>query len=62
MRFTPYFLATRLRSDRAGIAMERIERVVTLPERQAIRADGRCWARIEETSGRDLRVVLLQDG
>lgn len=63
-RFTGYFLTTRERPDRAGIAMEWILRTAATPERQHVQADGRlrCWRRIPEADGRWLRVVLLEDG
>jgi hypothetical protein len=54
----------RLRSDRAGIAMKWIERVVHQPTKEMIQQDGRIrrWAPILEAEGRYLRVVLLPDG
>lgn len=64
MKFTQYFLATRVRPDRAQIREEWIERAVTMPIREHIQADGRIrrWAAIPEADGRFLRVVLLDDG
>jgi len=64
LKFTQYFLAMRLRPDRAGIDMAWIERAVRQPVRETIQQDGRIrrWAAIPEADGRYLRVVLLPDG
>jgi len=61
---TEYFRHTRQRPDRAGIADEWIERVITRPENEEIQGDGRIrrWARISEFENRALRVILLEDG
>lgn len=64
LKFTQYFHAMRVRPDRAGIAMEWIERVIRHPAKEMIQQDGRIrrWAPISEAGGRYLRVVLLPDG
>ena len=64
VKFTRYFLEIRKREDRAVILDEWLERAITNPLREQIRADGRMrrWVRIEEMEGRYLRVVLLPDG
>lgn len=63
MKFTPYFLATKERPDRAIIKQEWIEFVMNHPVREVVQADGRIrrWARIAEMDNRVLRVVLLED-
>ena len=65
MKFTQYFLSTRLRDDRKDIQLEWIERVKSRPLRTVIQQDGRIrlWGMIS-VSGEDryLRVVLLEDG
>lgn len=64
MKYTQYFLAMRTRSDRAGIQLEWIQRVIDMPRKETIQADGRIrrWASITEADGRFLRVILLEDG
>ena len=64
MKTTLYFQMTRGRPDRAAILDAWIERAITRPESRFIQADGRirCFARIPEADGRDLRVVLRSDG
>jgi hypothetical protein len=64
MKVTTYFAAIRLRSDRALIRDERIERAISSPIREYVQADGRIrrWAQIPEMENRFLRVVLLPDG
>lgn len=64
MKFTQYFMAMRLRPDRAMIQMEWIQRVIEHPEKEAVQQDRRIrrWARINEMDGRALRVILLPDG
>ncbi|NCT67874.1 MAG: hypothetical protein GXC76_09535 [Rhodanobacteraceae bacterium] len=64
MKTTRYFLATRIRPDRAMIRDEWIERAIRSPVREHVQADGRIrrWASIDEAEGRYLRVVLLDDG
>jgi hypothetical protein len=61
---TEYFLHTRQRPDRSGIADEWIEHVITHPEHEEVQEDGRIrrWARISDFENRALRVILLQDG
>lgn len=53
----------RLRSDRAGIELEWIQRAVENPVKEFIQADGRIrrWTQIPEAGGRYLRVILLPD-
>jgi hypothetical protein len=64
MKTSQYFLATRLRPDRAVIRDEWIEKVVRNPIREVLQADGRIrhWAKIEEQGGRYLRVALPEEG
>jgi hypothetical protein len=64
VKFTSYFLAMRSRSDRAIIREEWILRAIERPVREVVQEDGRIrrWARIDEMSGKYLRVVLLSDG
>ena len=64
MKFTQYFLATRLRPDRATIKDEWIEFVIDHPIQEVVQADGRIkrWAKINEMGDRVLRVILLEDG
>ena len=63
MKFTQYFLHTRMRPDRQDILTEWIERVVRDPDVEEVQRDGRIrrWKRIDEADGRALRVVLLDD-
>ena len=64
MKTTIYFEAMRERPDRAAIEREWIRRVIDVPLREHVQADGRIrrWAAIPEAGGRFLRVVLLPDG
>ena len=64
MKFTQYFLSTRLRDDRKDIALTWIESVVNHPEHEIVQADGRIrrWGKVAQAEGRFLRVVLLPDG
>lgn len=64
VKTTQYFQAVRNRPDRAGIRDEWITRAIQTPARTETQADGRirCWARIPESEGRYLRVILLADG
>lgn len=52
-----------MRTDRAMIRDEWIERAVRHPIREWIQIDGRIrrWTRIDELEGRILRVVVLDD-
>jgi len=61
MKFTQYFLHTRLRPDRALIRDDWIFHVIQNPEREQIQSDGRIrrWGKIAENESRILRVVLL---
>ena len=63
MKYTQYFLYTRLRPDRARIKNEWIDFTIKNPVKTEIQSDGRIkkWAKIEE-EGKYLRVVLLEDG
>ena len=64
MKFTQYFHMTRLRTDRALIQLEWIQRVMADPAREVVQQDGRIrrWAPIQEMNGKYLRVILLPDG
>jgi hypothetical protein len=64
MKFTQYFLHTRLRPDRATIRDEWILRVVHNPDREQIQSDGRIrrWGKIAENGSRILCVILREDG
>lgn len=64
MKVTNYFLATRVRPDRAILRDDWIMHVVNQPTHETRQSDGRIrrWAQIDEASGRWLRVVLLEDG
>jgi hypothetical protein len=64
MKSTQYFLATRIRPDRAAIRDEWIEFVLDSAIRTETQHDGRIrrWAAIVEAEGRMLRVVTLDDG
>ena len=55
---------TRLRTDRALIQLEWIQRVMADPAREVVQQDGRIrrWAPIQEMNGKYLRVILLPDG
>lgn len=63
MKFTPYFLFIKQRSDRAVIKEEWILQTIKYPLKTQIQADGRMrkWSFIEE-AGKYLRVILLEDG
>lgn len=64
MKTTEYFRSIRTRPDRSGIKEEWIRRAIESPVREYVQTDGRIrrWARIDESDGRYLRVVLLPDG
>ena len=64
MKTTKYFQSIRSRPDRAIIKDEWIHFVIDNSEDEHIQADGRIrrWAKIDETEGRYLRVVLFPDG
>lgn len=64
MKCSQYFEVIRQREDGKTIQIAWIERVMRIPEREQMQADGRIrrWARIDEAGGRYLRVVLLPDG
>lgn len=53
MKFTQYFHAMRVRSDRAGIELAWIAQVVAHPIKEVIQSDGRIrrWAAIVEADG-----------
>ena len=54
----------KLRADRAAIADDWIERVMTSPAARIVQPDGRIrlWASISEMDNRFLRVIVLEDG
>ena len=62
MKFSNYFLHTRLRPDRKDIKMEWIEQVYHYPEHEQIQSDGRIrrWGLIMELN-KYLRVIILED-
>ena len=64
VKFTRYFLAMRLRADRAVVTDDWIQRVIENPVKEVIQKDGRIrrWAPIGEMDGRYLKVILLSDG
>jgi hypothetical protein len=64
MKTTEYFKYIRKRPDRSIIKDEWIEYVINNPLKEEIQLDKRIkrWAKIEETGGRVLRVILLDDG
>jgi len=64
VKVTAYFVAIRVRPDRAVILDEWIERAIHAPVREQIQADGRIrrWTLVPEMNDRYLRVVLLADG
>ena len=64
MKVTRYFASIRMRSDRAGIRDEWIQRAIDRPIREAVQTDGRLrrWVQVPEAEGRYLRVILLPDG
>lgn len=59
-----YFLAMRMRADRAEIRDEWIQQAIDHPIKKSLQADGRIrlWRRVAEMDGRYLRVILLPDG
>jgi hypothetical protein len=64
VKFTQYFMAMRVRPDRAMIELDWIQRALDHPEKEIIQQDGRIrrWARIKEMDDRALRVIVLPDG
>jgi len=62
MKYTEYFLYTRLRPDRSIIKYEWIEYAMNNYEHEEIQDDGRIrrWAFIE-TENKFLRIILLPD-
>jgi len=63
MKVTLYFASIRLRSDRAAIRDEWIQRAIDAPLLESIQSDGRVrrWVQVPEMENRYLRVVLLDD-
>ena len=63
MKFTSYFLHTRIRPDRVIIRDEWIREVMENPEKSEVQSDGRIrlWRRIPEMDNRVLRVIVLED-
>jgi len=64
MKVTEYFKYIRERPDRVIIKDEWIEQAMRKPIKEELQSDGRIrrWAKIEESGGRVLRVILLKDG
>lgn len=64
MKFTNYFMFRRKAGDREIIKDEWIKHVIDHPVMTKIQSDGRIrhWAKIQDASGKYLRVVLLEDG
>ena len=64
MKKTLYYESVRLRSDRATIQDQWIERAISEPSRQTVQEDGRIrrWCQVPEMENRYLRVILLADG
>ena len=62
MKFTDYFLHTRIRSDRKDIDMKWIEATYSNPDVELVQTDGRVrrWKYIEAVD-KYLRVVILED-
>ena len=63
MKFTQYFLHTRLRPDRAAITDEWIQSALDHPINTTLQSDGRIrkWTWVPEEN-KFLRIVLLEDG
>jgi predicted ATPase len=63
VKFTQYFLHTRLRPDRAAIKDEWIQSALNHPIKTALQSDGRIrkWTWVTEEN-KFLRIVLLEDG
>lgn len=63
IKTTAYFRFMRERPDRALIKDEWIKFVIEHPLKEETQQDGRIrrWAKIDETDGRYLRVILLPD-
>jgi len=64
LKTTKYFEFRRQFPDRITIKNEWIQHVIRCPEKTERQSDGRIrmWARIEESEGRYLRIILLADG
>lgn len=64
MKTTKYFQFRRLLPDRKDIRDQWIQHVIKMPMKTVVQDDGRIkkWGRVEEASGRWLRVILLEDG
>ena len=62
MKFTSYFLHTRIRPDRVIIRDDWIREVMENPEKSEVQSDGRIrlWRRIPEMDNRVLRVIVLE--
>jgi hypothetical protein len=63
VKFTQYFLHTRLRPDRAAIKDEWIQSALDHPIKTTLQSDGciRKWTWVPEEN-KFLRIVLLEDG
>ena len=63
MKFTKYFEYTKLRPDRKDIKDEWIARAYFSPVFEVIQNDDRIrrWAKITESDGKYLRIIVLED-
>ena len=63
MKFTQYFLHTRVRPDRAALKDEWIQSALDHPLKITLQSDGciRKWTWVTEEN-KFLRIVLLEDG
>lgn len=63
VKYTQYFLHTRLRPDRAAIKDEWIAAAIERPIKTTLQSDGRIrkWTWVAEEN-KFLRIVLLEDG
>ena len=63
VKYTQYFLHTRLRPDRAAIKDEWIAAAIERPIKTTLQSDGRIrkWTRVAKEN-KFLRIVLLEDG
>ena len=63
MKFTQYFIYTRIRPDRSCIKEEWIRNATDKPLRTEVQKDGRIrkWIYVKEVD-KYLRVILLSDG
>lgn len=63
MKFTQYFLHTKIRPDRSSIELKWIEDTINDPVYTEVQSDGRIrkWRWVQEED-KYLRVILLSDG